>query len=68
MKRTWRIGLAAVVVLLVAGVGVYFLQGSHAPPGQPSLGEIDNQGLVALQAEFNRTSDKVRVILLLSPT
>ncbi len=66
MKLTWRIGLVAVIVLLLAGVGVYFLQGSHVPP--PSIGEIDNQGLVALQADFNRTSDKVRVILLLSPT
>jgi hypothetical protein len=67
MKRTWLIGVV-VLLLLVGGVGIYLLQGSHVPSGQPVLGEIDKQGLAALQAEFNRTSDSVRVILLLSPT
>lgn len=66
MKRTGLIGLAAVVMLLLAGVD--FLQGSHTPSNQPALAEINRQSLAALQEEFNRTSASVRVILLLSPT
>jgi hypothetical protein len=66
MKRNWVISLAAVVVLLLASL--YFLQGSHTPPGQPILVELNAQALSGLQAEFNRTSASLRVILLLSPT
>jgi hypothetical protein len=65
MKSTWLIGLAAIVVALLAG---YFLQGSHAPSGQPVLAEISAQTLSGLQTEFNRTPARLRVILLLSPT
>lgn len=65
MKRIWSIVLAAVVVVLGA---MYFTSPGHAPAGQPALVEINGASLSALQAEFNRTSDKLRVILLLSPT
>lgn len=66
MKRTWSIVLAAVVVVILAAV--YFMRTGHAPAGQPALVEMNGSTLSALQAEFNRTSDKLRVILLLSPT
>ena len=66
MKRTLTIVLAAVVVVTL-GV-VYFTRTGHAPEGQPALVEMNDSTLSALQVEFNRTSDKLRVILLLSPT
>lgn len=47
---------------------VYFTRTGHAPTGQSSLVELNGSTLSALQAEFNRTSDELRVILLLSPT
>ena len=66
MKLTWSIVLAAFVVVVLGAI--YFTRTGHAPAGQPSLVEINNPALSALQAEFNRTSTNPRVILLLSPT
>jgi hypothetical protein len=66
MKRTWSIVLAAFVVVVLGGI--YFTRTGHAPAGQPSLVEINSPALSALQAEFNRASTNLRVILLLSPT
>ena len=65
MKRTWAIVLAAAVVVFG---GIYFTRTSHTPAGQPPLVEMNSAMLSALQAEFNRTSAELRVILLLSPT
>ena len=66
MKLTWSIVLAAFVVVVLGAI--YFTRTGHAPAGQPALVEIDSPALSALQAEFNRTSTNLRVILLLSPT
>ena len=66
MKRTWSILAAAVVVVILGAV--YFTRTGHAPTGQSSLVELNGSTLSALQAEFNRKSDELRVILLLSPT
>jgi hypothetical protein len=66
MKSTWAILLAAVVGVVLGGI--YFTRTGHSPAGQPSLVEINSATLSALQSDFNRTSDKLRVILLLSPT
>ena len=66
MKRTSSIALA--VVLLVILGGVYFTRTGHAPVGQPALVQVNGSTLSALKEEFNRTSEKLRVILLLSPT
>jgi hypothetical protein len=66
MKRIWIVVLAAVLALLVTGA--YFSWPGHAPAGQPALVELDSQALSALQAEFNRASGSLRVVLLLSPT
>lgn len=67
MKRNWSIVLSAAVVVML-GAGVYFARTGYAPAGQPSLVEMNGSTLSALQAEFNRTSDNWRVMLLLSPT
>jgi len=66
MKRAWLIALAAVVVVVLGGI--YFGRTGHAPANQPPLVEMNGPTLSALQAEFNRTSNELRVILLLSPT
>jgi hypothetical protein len=66
MKRTWSIVLAAIVVVILGSI--YFTRTGHAPEGQPSLVEMNSSALSTMQAEFNRTSNKLRVILLLSPT
>jgi hypothetical protein len=66
MKRTWSIVLASVAVVVLGGI--YFTRTGQAPAGQPSLVEMNGASLVALQEEFNRKSDELRVILLLSPT
>lgn len=66
MKHIWSIVLAAAVAVVLGGI--YFTRAGHSPAGQPSLIEVNGTTLSALQSEFNRTSDKLRVILLLSPT
>lgn len=66
MKRTWSIILAAVVMSVLGGI--YFTRAGHAPADQPSLVDVNGSTLSALQAEFNRRSAELRVILLLSPT
>ena len=66
MTRTWAIVLA---VALAIGGGIFYLTRPGRPPaGQPPLVEITGPSLAALQAEFNRTSSSLRIILLLSPT
>lgn len=66
MKRRTLLVMAGVVVVLAALA--YALSGHHAPAGQPPLAELTAATLPTLQEEFNRYSDEVRVILLLSPT
>ena len=65
MKRYWIIASGA---LLLAAAGFYVLKPSHAPAGQKPLVEMNETALVGVKAEFNRTSDSARMILLLSPT
>ena len=66
MRRTWTIVLA---VVLAIGGGIFYLTRSGNPPtGQPPLVEVTGPALAALQAEFNQTSSRLRIILLLSPT
>lgn len=66
MKRKWSIVLVAALVVILGGI--YFTRTGHAPAGQPALVEMNGSMLTVLRSEFNRTSDKLRVILLLSPT
>jgi hypothetical protein len=65
MKRIGFIVLASAVVVLAA---FYVRRTGHPPAGQPPLVQINDASLSALRSEFNHTSDKLRVILLLSPT
>jgi len=65
MKRAWLTVLATAAAVLG---GIYVTRTGHAPASQPPLVEMNSAALSALHSEFNRTSDKLRVILLLSPT
>jgi hypothetical protein len=66
MKRVWTIGLAA--LLLLAGAAVYISIPGHTPSGQAALVDLTPRSLAGLQADFNRASSGVRVVLLISPT
>ena len=61
MKRA----LIVVAALMLASAGWYLLSGHQAPAGQTALANLD---LDEFRAEFNRTSDRPRLIVLLSPT
>ena len=61
MKRT----LIVIAAILLGAAGWYALSGHEAPAGQPALAAMD---LAEFRAEFNRTSDRPRLIVLLSPT
>lgn len=54
------------VILIAAGVGYYFFAGHSVPANQPPLADVTS--LDALKADFNRTPDQFRIILLMSPT
>ena len=59
------------VVLLVAIVAafVWYLRGERrVPAGQPPLAVLSATSLETLRADFNAHADKVRIVVLLSPT
>jgi hypothetical protein len=64
--RTAVLFAIATVVLVFAAR--FYLSGHQVPAGQPPLGDLNINSLDTLKADFNRNSDRVRVILLLSPT
>jgi hypothetical protein len=61
VKRT----LIVIAAVVLAALGWYLLSGHQPPAGQPPLANLD---LDEFRAEFNRTSDRPRLIVLLSPT
>jgi hypothetical protein len=64
MTRNRAAGL--LILAIVLAFGVWFgLMAHKTPAGQPPLAGMN---LETLKAEFNRASDRVRVIVLLSPT
>ena len=67
MKRVW-ISLVIVVVLAIGGRLLWTGITGKTPPGQVPLVELNATALEALKADFNRASDSIRVIALLSPT
>lgn len=66
MKLKWVVALA--IGLLAVLAGRYVFQPSRTPAGQSALAVMNDGALAGLQAAFNRTAAKARVILLLSPT
>ncbi len=61
MKRT----LIVIAAILVGAAAWYTFAPRRTPDGQPPLAAMD---LTELRAEFNRASDRPRLIVLLSPT
>jgi hypothetical protein len=66
MKRFWPAGL--VIVLLGFAAFLWDARGGHTPQGQPALTDVNNAALTAMQTDFNRAINDLRVIVLLSPT
>ena len=68
-KRTrLALGVAGVVVALVAA-GLWLRASPGQPPAnQPPVVTLDAASLQTLRADFNRDLDAVRLIVLLSPT
>jgi hypothetical protein len=60
------------VIVLLAGLlgafGWYLWAERHAPAGQLPLATLDPASLETLRGEFNAHADKVRIVVLLSPT
>jgi hypothetical protein len=56
----------AAIVLIVAGR--FYFSGHQVPAGQPPLEDLNTASLDSLKSDFNRYSDRIRLILLLSPT
>ncbi len=62
------IGLLAIAAIVLLIAARFYIGGHRVPPGQPPLGDLNSTSLDTLRSAFNRNSDRVRVILLLSPT
>lgn len=63
--------MTAVFVIAVVALAVivrYHFAGHQVPEGQAPLAELTGKSLDALKADFNRSADGLRIILLLSPT
>jgi hypothetical protein len=60
------------LVIVVAGLfgafGWYLWAERHVPAGQPPLATLDVASLETLRGEFNAQADKVRIVVLHSPT
>ncbi len=64
-----RIAVLVAVTAIVLLVAARFYFSEHqVPAGQPPLADLNGGSLDTLKSDFNRNSDRVRVILLLSPT
>jgi hypothetical protein len=66
MKSKPRIlvGLAGVAVLVV----YYVYGGSTVPEGQPALVRLNSSNVASLEEEFNKSSNSIRLLVMLSPT
>ena len=67
MKRFFAV-LAAILLVALLLAGYVAFRPRHTPAGQPPLMSINSETLPEFQRRFNETADKVRVLLLLSPT
>lgn len=67
MKTFRRVGLVVVIVALFA-LAWYAWGPSHTPQGQPALASLTNENFSSFKKSFNEASDRIRVVLLLSPT
>ncbi len=55
-------------VLVLAVIARNYFAGHQVPAGQAPLVELTSASLGDLKADFNRSADGLRIVLLLSPT
>jgi hypothetical protein len=60
--------LRLVIALLAVGMYWYYWGSSRTPPSQPPLTSLTPSNLDQFQRVFNDAADRVRLVLLLSPT
>ncbi len=60
--------IVALVLALLGGFAYYLRAERHAPAGQPPFATLDSASLDSLRSDFNAHTDKVRIVVLLSPT
>lgn len=61
--------VAFAALLIFALFMVWYIWGARStPPGQPPLTALGTRDLNQFQKTFNDSSEKVRLVLLLSPT
>lgn len=66
-RKSYALVLAAMVVL--SSAAAWYVWGPReTPAGQPELAELTAENLTGLQRQFNDDADKVRMLVLLSPT
>jgi hypothetical protein len=60
--------IVVIAVVVLAVIARYYFAGHQVPEGQAPLAELTSTSLASLKADFNRSADGVRIVLLLSPT
>jgi hypothetical protein len=68
MAQRRKTAFIAGPVVLLAILGWYYFGGHTTPKGQPSLVTLNTQTFTSFRATFNEAADRVRVVVLLSPT
>lgn len=68
MRRTMTAVFVVVAVVLLAAIARYYFASHRVPAGQAPLAELTINSLASLKADFNRSANEVRIVLLLSPT
>ena len=58
----------ALLAILFGAFAWYLWAERQTPAGQPPLATLDTVSLDTLRSEFNAHADKVRIVILLSPT
>ena len=68
MRRTVIAVFVVIAVVVLAVIARNYFAGHQVPAGQAPLAELTVNSLGSLKADFNRSADGVRIVLLLSPT
>ena len=66
MKLKYLFGVPVAILALVWLA--YLSTGHNTPEGQPPLERLNRQNITEIREQFNSAQDRVRLLLLLSPT